>query len=66
VVQLADLLLRRVRIGLLLPNGGAEMLPAIRQICQPELGWDDARWEQEAAAYRELVARHYGVPVAGS
>jgi glycerol-3-phosphate dehydrogenase len=64
VVQLADLLLRRVRIGLLLPNGGAAVLPAIRRICQPELGWDDARWEQEAAGYHQLVAQHYGVPVA--
>lgn len=62
VVQLDDLLLRRVRLGLLLPRGGADLLPRIREIIQPELGWDDARWEAEEAAYRELIATAYGLP----
>ncbi|MEW6404875.1 MAG: glycerol-3-phosphate dehydrogenase/oxidase, partial [Chloroflexota bacterium] len=48
VVHLDDLLLRRVRLGLLTPSGGMELLPKIRAIVQPELGWDDARWEKEA------------------
>ncbi|MCI0397733.1 MAG: glycerol-3-phosphate dehydrogenase/oxidase [Chloroflexi bacterium] len=51
VVHLDDLLLRRVRLGLLLPQGGLPWLEEIRAIVQPELGWDDARWEEEAAAY---------------
>lgn len=62
VVHLDDLLLRRVRLGLLLPNGGAAHLPRIRAICQPELGWDDARWQQEEAAYLALCRRCYGLP----
>ncbi len=62
VVHLDDLLLRRVRLGLLLPRGGADLLPRIRQIVQPELGWDDARWEAEEAAYRGLIATAYGLP----
>ena len=44
VVHLDDLLLRRVRLGLLLPGGGEAILPAVRTICQQELGWDDDRW----------------------
>jgi glycerol-3-phosphate dehydrogenase len=62
VEHLDDLLLRRVRLGLLLPEGGAAHLPAIRAICQPELGWDDARWQAEEARYRALWQASYHVP----
>jgi glycerol-3-phosphate dehydrogenase len=62
VVHLDDLLLRRVRLGLLLSHGGAELMPAIRAICQPELGWDDPRWESEAAGYLDLWYRSYSLP----
>jgi glycerol-3-phosphate dehydrogenase len=62
VVHLDDLLLRRVRLGLLLPNGGAAILPQVRAICQGELGWDDARWEREQAAYLALWQRCYSLP----
>lgn|GEM_PF-31363 len=62
VVHLDDLLLRRVRLGLLLPEGGRALLPAIRAICQAELGWDDARWEAEEAAYLALWRRCYSLP----
>ncbi len=62
VEQLDDLLLRRTRIGLLLRGGGLEHAERIRAICQMELGWDDARWDHEQAAYAALIARHYGLP----
>jgi glycerol-3-phosphate dehydrogenase len=62
VRHLDDLLLRRVRLGLLLPEGGAAHLPAIRAICQPELGWDDARWQEEETRYRALWQACYRVP----
>ncbi|WNG60539.1 FAD-dependent oxidoreductase [Archangium gephyra] len=62
VVHLDDLLLRRVRLGLLLPRGGEAHLPAIRALCQQELGWDDARWEAEAQAYLKLWRTHYALP----
>ncbi len=51
VEHLEDLLLRRVRVGLLLPDGGREHLERVRGICQDELGWDDGRWEREAERY---------------
>lgn len=59
VIHLDDLLLRRIRLGLLLPNGGMDLLPRIRAIVQPELGWDDVRWEREAGDYAELWNRSY-------
>lgn len=62
VVHLDDLLLRRVRLGLLLPRGGQDYLNDIRAIAQPELGWDDARWQQEAAAYVRLWRASYSLP----
>lgn len=62
VAHLDDLLLRRARLGLLLSNGGANHLPHIRGIVQPELDWDDARWEAEETAYRALIAASYSLP----
>lgn len=62
VVHLDDLLLRRSRIGILLPEGGRALLPRIRALCQPALGWDDARWDAEEARYLALIANHYSLP----
>lgn len=61
VVHLDDLLMRRVRVGLLLPRGGADCMARIRAIAQPELGWNNARWECEEKAYTELWQRCYGM-----
>lgn len=60
VRHLDDLLLRRARIGLLLPEGGRAVLPRVRAIVQPVLGWDDVRWEEEQARYLEVWRRSYG------
>ena len=59
VIHLDDLLLRRVRLGLLLPNGGLDLLDPIRDTVQLELGWDDLRWKEEAATYARLWQRSY-------
>lgn len=64
VQHLDDLMLRRTRLGLLLPEGGAALFPRIRVICQPGLGWSDSRWQEEEARYRELWQAHYGLPPA--
>lgn len=62
VVHLDDLLLRRVRLGLLLANGGADLFDRIRTICQPELSWEDDRWQAEEAAYLALWRKSYRLP----
>ena len=62
VLHLDDLLLRRTRLGLLLPRGGEDYFVAIRQLCQPRLGWDDERWDEEEQRYRALWQRHHGLP----
>jgi glycerol-3-phosphate dehydrogenase len=62
VVHLEDLLLRRVRAGLLLPGGGIEHLGRIRAICQEELGWDNARWAKEEERYLETWSLQHAAP----
>ena len=61
VVHLDDLLLRRVRLGLLLPTGGEEFRTRVRAVAQPELGWDDAKWTTEHARYTKLIRRAYSL-----
>jgi glycerol-3-phosphate dehydrogenase len=60
VVHLEDLMLRRTRIALLLENGGMAILPMIRAICQPLLGWDDEKWYREEQNYLQTWQRFYG------
>lgn len=62
VLHLDDLLLRRTRLGLLLPEGGAALLPQTRAICQAALGWDAARWQAEEQTYRNNWRRSYSLP----
>mgnify|MGYP001565225216 CR=1 FL=1 len=62
VVHLDDLLLRRVRLGLLLPNGGLDFIERIRPIAQPELGWSDEQWRRELETYRHLWRQCYSLP----
>jgi len=62
VEHLDDLLLRRTRIGLLLRGGGEAHLARIRTICQPELGWPDARWDDELDTFRFSWKTHYSLP----
>jgi glycerol-3-phosphate dehydrogenase len=62
VVHLDDLMLRRTRIGLLLENGGEEVLPKIRHACQPILGWSDQQWEEEEKRYLSIWNNYYSLP----
>ena len=62
VFQLDDLLLRRTRLGIQLPAGGAALLARVRAICQAELGWDDAQWETQERRYLAAWRMQHGVP----
>jgi len=53
-VHLDDLLLRRLRLGLVLPDGGAVHLDSIKEIVCPAMGWDEGRWREESARYLNL------------
>lgn len=59
VVHLDDLLLRRLRLGLMLPGGGEAALDRVGKIIRPELGWTESRWERETDRYRQLIQTAY-------
>ena len=61
VVHLDDLLLRRTRLGILLPRGGLDHLEHIRALTEPYLQWGEAGWDAELFRYRALIARHYAL-----
>ncbi|MBI9088615.1 MAG: glycerol-3-phosphate dehydrogenase/oxidase [Desulfobacterium sp.] len=62
VRHLSDLMLRRTRLGILLPQGAKEHLKAVETICKPLLKWDDQRWLQEKQDYLTHWNRHYSSP----
>ncbi len=62
VVHLDDLLLRRTRLGLTLPDGGQGLLEQIHEHCGPALSWNDATWQAEINRYRELWQNGYAPP----
>ena len=61
--HLADLLLRRVRIGLLTPQGGKAYLKRIKKLCKNDLPWDRRRWKEETRAYLEHWIHAHALPV---
>ena len=62
ITSLDDLMLRRTRLGLLLPRGGQQVLDGVRSICAEELGWTPERWRSEVSAYTGLIRSCHGVP----
>ena len=59
VEHLDDLLLRRTRLGMLLPNGGKDILDKVRQLTEPELPWTEEEWRSEIARYQEIYQKAY-------
>lgn len=51
VMTLEDLMLRRLRLGLVTAEGGKALLPRVREVCHDTLGWDDERWDSEMKNY---------------
>lgn len=62
VVHLDDLLLRRTRIGLLLPKGGEQLFAQLQPLCQTALHWEDKHWQHEVTRYQDMIQRYYGLP----
>ena len=62
VRHLSDLLLRRVRVGLLLPEGGREHFERIEKLCKSAFSWDDSEWNREKKRYLEEWQNYYAPP----
>jgi len=67
VCHLSDLLLRRVRLGLLLPKGGINILDKVEALCKSVLfcnnnKYDNKKWEKEKQDYIKLWETYYSPP----
>ena len=62
VEHLDDLLLRRTRLGMCLPNGGINLYPALKDIFLSNGSWDDERWQKEVNRYEKIWKNHYSLP----
>lgn len=62
VVHLDDLLLRRVRVGLLLKDGGLAHIPTLDAILSQELGWCVDSIARERQRYLSIWTRFYYLP----
>lgn len=65
VEHLDDLLLRRTRLGLILPDGGTALLDEVWRRVGSDLGWDALRWEQERTRYLDLWERAHSPRLLG-
>ena len=59
---LDDLLLRRTRLGLLLPDGAAALLPRLEPVAREALGWSAGEWRDQRERYERIIASSYSVP----
>ena len=64
VRHLDDLLLRRTRLGLLLPAGAQALLSRLEPVAREALHWSAGEWRDECERYALIVARSYSVPAA--
>lgn len=63
VHHLDDLLLRRTRLGNVLPEGAMHLMSQIKTLCQTVLQWNDSKWQSEVQAYQQLWKNHYSLPI---
>ncbi|MFL6682789.1 MAG: glycerol-3-phosphate dehydrogenase/oxidase [Burkholderiaceae bacterium] len=59
---LDDLLLRRTRLGLLLPDGAAALLPRLEPVAREALRWSAGEWRDQCERYARLIDQCYSVP----
>lgn len=62
VLHLDDLLLRRVRLGILLKNGGIAHLERIKHLTSEALKWSDEQWKAEISRYKSIWQKNYDIP----
>ncbi len=61
-MSLDDVLSRRLRVAMELPDRGASIAPRVAAILGAELGWDADRQSRECALYLAGAEREFGVP----
>jgi glycerol-3-phosphate dehydrogenase len=64
-LSLDDVLARRTRLAMELPDRGAAIAPRVADILGAELGWDEARQALEVQVYLAAARREFDVPPPG-
>ena len=59
VEHLDDLLLRRTRLGMLLPEGGTNVMDRVKALTQGELRWTEEEWQSEILRYQQIYREAY-------
>ena len=59
VEHLDDLMLRRTRLGMLLQDGGLNLLEEVKQLTQPALPWTEEKWQFEITRYQDIYQKAY-------
>ena len=54
IIHLDDLLLRRLRLGLLSQQGGVSYINQLKPIVMHELGWNETKWNHEVTRYKNI------------
>lgn len=62
VVHLDDLLLRRVRLGLISRSGGEQYLPVLKTRLLQIMGWSEQHWQKEVDRYQNIIQESYSLP----
>ena len=62
VQHLDDLLLRRTRLGNVLPNASECILEQVKILCQSLLSWSEQRWQDEVSRYQKIWHQYYSLP----
>ena len=60
--HLSDLMLRRTRLGLLVQEGGKQLLETIKPIVLEETDWSEDKWKQEVIDYLKVWKDCYSIP----
>jgi glycerol-3-phosphate dehydrogenase len=63
VLHLDDLLLRRTRLGNVLPDGAKALLEPIKTLCFVALQWSESKWQFEVQRYKKLWKSNYSLPL---
>lgn len=59
VEHLDDLLLRRTRLGMLLPDGGMNVIDRVKALSLAELRWTEEEWQNEILRYQDIYRQAY-------
>jgi len=59
IKHLDDLLLRRLRLGLVLRNGGMDYMDKIKNLSMENLKWDNNKWDFEIKRYSAIYKKYF-------